>query len=159
VPATTLEFSRHLDLPPVIVWDALVDPALLEGWLAAADVDPQVGGNYDLRWLASSTPATYGRVAVIEPPRRLVVETEGEGRLEFRLAEAAGGTRGTSTALELTIALELEVPFARRLRANWLTALDQLEDLLRGHPVDWANWDRDHGETWRSHFREVVELR
>ena len=155
----TLDFERHIDLPPAIVWDALVDPVLLEGWLAAADVDPRVGGNYDLRWLASSTPQTFGRIAAIDEPHRLLVETEGEGSVDFRLTDLPGGSRGRTTLLELSITLELEPAFSRRVRANWLTSLDQLEDLLRGHPVDWSNWDRDHGEAWRAHFREVVELR
>jgi hypothetical protein len=29
-----------------------------------------------------------------------------------------------------------------------MIGLDQLEELLRGHPVDWANWDRDRMGTW-----------
>ena len=46
-----LQLSRGYDLPAAIVWDALVDEDLVEGWLAAARIDPQIGGLY---WLAGA---------------------------------------------------------------------------------------------------------
>ena len=52
VSSITLEFERAFDLPASIVWDALIDPVLLEGWLADATVDPRVGGEYRLAWIA-----------------------------------------------------------------------------------------------------------
>jgi hypothetical protein len=41
------------------------------------------------------------------------------------------------------------------LTAYWLTDLDQLADLLRGHPVDWAHWERDQADTWSAHLRDA----
>lgn len=104
--------ARVIDLPRAIVWDGLVDPVLVEGWF-----DPElrlVGGEPD--------------VIVLErrDPELLHVRWTRLGELRFAAEVVPGGTRGTSTRLELTSAL----PDAD-------DRLDRLEDLLRGHPVDW----------------------
>jgi uncharacterized protein YndB with AHSA1/START domain len=148
VPAQRLFFEREIDLPRAIVWDALLDPVLVYGWLAEAEIDPVVGGCYDLDWLHSSDPRTIGTIDELEAPRALVVDTDNRGRIDFRLDESSGGSRGSVTILRLIVTLELDAAFAARVRANWMIGLDQLEELLRGHPVDWANWDRDRMGTW-----------
>jgi hypothetical protein len=105
--------ERVVDLPRVIVWDGLVDPVLVEGWFDPAlrliDGDPDV--------------------VVLErrDPEVLRVRVDGIGELVFEAEELPGGTRGRSTRLRLTGAIE---------GADEL--LDRLEDLLRGHPVDWS---------------------
>ena len=57
---------------------------------------------------------------------------------EVRLTteEVPGGTRGSSTR----VAVEIAVPdprFRGALLQTWQTRLDQLENLLRGHPAVW----------------------
>ena len=50
--------------------------------------------------------------------------------------EVPGGTRGSSTR----VAVEIAVPdprFRGALLQTWQTRLDQLENLLRGHPAVW----------------------
>lgn len=152
----TMRFEREVDLPPVIVWDALIDPDLLGGWLADAVVEPRVGGRYDLAWRhPAGRPPTVGRIEVLEPPARLEIATDTLGMLRFVLQEVPGGARGTSTLLSVGIGREVEAAFTARMRADWLQSLDQLEGLLRGHPVDWAHWERDHGGSWTRHLRET----
>lgn len=144
-----LVFEREIELSPVIVWDALVDDQLVSGWLADARIEPVDGGRYDLAWLYSTEqPPTLGAISCYEPLRRLVIGTDNRGRIEFFLDPIEGGSRGVSTRLRLTVAVELDTAFVARVRANWMISLDQLEEVLRGHPVDWANWDRDQIETW-----------
>ncbi|MEP6479722.1 MAG: SRPBCC domain-containing protein [Rhodoglobus sp.] len=151
-----LVFERVIDLPREIVWDALLDPELVSGWLAEAQIDPRVGGQYDLEWMHPDPfPATSGSITELDPPARLVVATSNAGILAFDLGDLPGGTRGRSTALRLTVTTPIEPAFSRSVRAYWLTDLDQLEDLLRGHPVDWKNWDRDRRESWSQHLDEV----
>jgi hypothetical protein len=110
------QLERRIDLPRAIVWDALVDPLLVEGWLhpAARLLDGDVG-------------------ELIEPADDVtaVLETTLEpfGELRFELDELEGGTRGTSTGLRLTA----------EATAGWQDRLDELENLLRGHPVDWGD--------------------
>jgi uncharacterized protein YndB with AHSA1/START domain len=150
-------FERLIDLPREIVWDALVDDALVSGWLAQASIDPRVGGRYDLEWMRPDPfRPTLGTIRELDAPARLVVETSTVGLLAFTLADVPGGTRGRSTALTLSVGMDIEGAFSRPIRAYWLTDLDQLEELLRGHPVDWANWERDHLDDWRAHLAEVT---
>ena len=109
------DLERRIDLPRSIVWDALLDPVLVEGWLhptarlLAGDVRDRVD------------PA---------PDRTAVLETVVEpfGRLRFELDEQEGGTRGTTTFLRLQAA-----------GAGWEDRIDDLENLLRGHPIDWGD--------------------
>ena len=156
MPTSELQFSRGYDLPVSIVWDALVDEDLVEGWLAAARIDPQVGGLYWLGWQGGATLApTNGTITAIESTRRLVIETDNIGSLEFVLVSIEGGTRGTSTDLRLTIRVDTEPRLLASTYAYWQSNFDQLEDLLRGHPVDWSTWQRDRGEAWTAYLREA----
>ncbi len=151
-----LEFSRSFDLPVAIVWDALVDEVLVEGWLAAARIDPQVGGLYWLGWQGGASLApTNGTITVFEPPSRLCIETDNIGTLEFTLESVPGGTRGSSTDLSLSIRVGTEPRLLASTHAYWQNNFDQLEDLLRGHPVDWSTWQRDRGEAWAAYLREA----
>lgn len=156
VRGAVLVFERVIDLPREIVWDALVEPELVSGWLAEATIDARVGGAYDLVWMHPDPfPATSGTITELDRPGRLVVKTANAGILAFDLADLPGGTRGRSTGLRLTVTSAVEPAFSRSMRAYWLTGLDQLEDLLRGHPVDWANWNRDWREAWSQHLDEA----
>jgi uncharacterized protein YndB with AHSA1/START domain len=144
-----LHFSRDYDLPIAIVWDALVDDVLVEGWLAAARIEPRLGGSYWLNWQSGGTLAsTNGTITAFEPPNRLVVETDNIGCLEFTLLPREGGTRGSTTELHLRIRVDTDPRLLASTRAYWQSNFDQLEELLRGHPVDWASWQRDRGAAW-----------
>lgn len=152
-----LVFERDFEFAPVIVWDALLDADLVSGWLAEAAVEPDVGGAYNLRWVHRvGQPETLGRITVLQPLERLHVDTTTMGLLRFELEPVPGGARGTSTRLVLRVDVEVEPVFAARVKADWLTTLDQLDDLLRGHPVDWANWERDRQESWSQHLEDVA---
>lgn len=125
-PDGSIRIVRTIDLPASIVWDALVDPVLVEGWL-----HPR------LRPLDG---------VVHERDECAVLETEsaGLGRLRFELTPLTGGTRGTSTRLDLT------APAPERAEPDWETRVDRLENLLRGHPVDWAQAAADAERAARS---------
>ena len=145
-------FERDFEFAPVIVWDALLDADLVSGWLAEAVIDPVAGGEYNLRWVHRvGQPESLGRITALQPLVRLHVDTTTMGLLRFELEEIEGGSRGTSTRLVLHVDVEVEPAFAARVKADWLTSLDQLDELLHGHPVDWAHWERDHHETWTQH--------
>lgn len=151
----TLRFERDLEFPRVIVWDALVDADLVSGWLAEAEIVPEIGGDYVLRWvLAPGAPQTRGRVQVLERPERLEV-TAADQSLRFDLDELPGGNRGTSTRLRVTVRFELAPLAPARVKADWLTRLDQLRDLLYGHPVNWRTWGDDMRQTWARHLDEI----
>ncbi|WP_185203377.1 SRPBCC family protein [Glaciihabitans sp. INWT7] len=147
MPAAELIFQRTIDLPPVIVWDALVDPDLLAGWLGEVRMLPAAHADetdtevlaFELRWPGSGAgQSTTATVSEIEAPRRLRVDTDNRGRIEFILGSIPGGFRGSSTELELRVDSGIEPAFATAVRGEWQTSLDRLERLLHGHPVDWA---------------------
>jgi uncharacterized protein YndB with AHSA1/START domain len=156
VAQETLRFERDYAFPRVIVWDALVDADLVSGWLAEAVIDPEVGGRYDLTSVhRPGHPMTRGRIAEFAPHDRLGITIGDGGQVDFELEEVPGGNRGTSTRLRLSVQVEVEPAFVPVLKADWLTNLDQLHDLLFGHPVDWANWGPEMHETWAQHRDEV----
>jgi uncharacterized protein YndB with AHSA1/START domain len=158
MPQSELEFSREYDLPASIVWDALVDDVLVEGWLAAARIDLRVGGEYWLNWLSGgSLTATNGVITVLEPRQRLAIDTDNIGTLEFTLFSRPGGTRGSTTDLRLLLTVDTNRRLLASTRAYWQSNFDQLEALLRGHPVDWTNWQRDRGEAWTAYLREAAQ--
>jgi uncharacterized protein YndB with AHSA1/START domain len=149
-----LVFQRKYDLPAAIVWDAFVDEDLLEGWLGRATVDARVGGRYNVEWAGGTTLGrTEGVIVELDPRRRIVIQTDNAGRIEFTLGVVAGGTRGTATALSLQVTVATERRLLGSTVAHWRGSLDQLEDLLRGHPVDWNSWQEDRGQAWASYLR------
>ena len=96
----TLRIERVIDLPRVIVGDALVDPVLVEGWL--------------------------------HPVLRL----QDFPDVRVSAEEVPGGTRGASTRVTVEAALP-DPRFRAAILETWQTRLDQLENLLRGHPTVW----------------------
>lgn len=135
--AADLVFERTIELAPVIVWDALVDPDLLAGWLGEVRFAPSAGRAFTV------TPGTTGAPVACEllgsePPGWLAVRAEDGRDFEFTLAERRGGSRGTSTALRLLVRLDFDAAFAGGMRDAWEAGLDRLIDLLRGRPADWA---------------------
>lgn len=153
---SALSFEQQYDLPPDIVWDALVDSDLVSGWLAEAQVDPRVGGRYDLDWVSPiATGRTIGEICELVDYELLVVEIERIGTVTFRLSEVAGGSRGSSSLLNVTIDGTFERRLADGFAAAWITSLEQLDDLLRGHPVDWSSWMVDHGDQWTAHLERL----
>lgn len=95
-----MRIERVIDLPRAIVWDAVVDPVLVEGWLHPA---LQLADFPDVQLSAEQVP---------------------------------GGTRGTSTRVTVEVAVP-DARFQAAIRQSWQTRLDQLENLLRGHPTVW----------------------
>ena len=153
---SVLVFEQEYDLPPAIVWDALIDPDLVGGWLAEAEIDPRIGGRYDLRWFSPIASGTsLGEIADLLDGELLVVELENVGTVSFTLLPVPGGTRGEATRLVVRIDGHTEPRLAAGASAAWITSLEQLEDLLRGHPVDWSTWRVDHGEQWAAHLERL----
>lgn len=153
---SALVFESDYEFPRLIVWDALIDADLVSGWLAEATITPEVGGEYNLRWVHRvAQPSSLGRIILLQPAERLEVDSSDSVLIAFELRELPVGSRGTSTRLRVSVAAPSDPAETTRVKADWLTNLDQLEDLLRGHPVDWANWDRDRHEAWFRHLSEA----
>lgn len=126
-----IRIARELDLPRGIVWEALVDADLVNGWLHP--VHRLVTGTSPVEFREPDDPAAPAVLEVISP---------SFGDVRIALIRLDGGTRGESTRLELSVSDE----WGRRSEreALWALRLEQLHALLRGHPVDWASWPRRH---------------
>ncbi len=160
-----LSFGRRLDLPRVIVWDALVDPVLLSGWLGEADIEPVPGGRFDVRpgAPAARRPAGLGRgvVVAIAAPGELEVESAGEDgdasmRLRVVLDDVPGGPRDRSTEITVTVTTATPLPDPEEVGASWRTHLDLLTGLLHGRVVDWGRWDADGEPVWQAYRAEYA---
>ena len=148
---SVLRFERLLALPREIVWDALVDSDLVSGWLAEADIEPRVGGRFDLDWSHFERGFhTDGEIIELAELRTLVVDTSNFGRTTFILGEVAGGPRDRSTLLTVDVHAIADPQFSGMISATWRISLDQLERLLHGHPVNWASWMEDSGDEWQA---------
>lgn len=126
-----IRLARAVDLPRDIVWEALVDPGLVGGWLHPSD--RLVSGTSPVEFREPDDPAAPAVLEVISPTF---------GSVRIVLTRREGGTRGESTEVRLTV----RDVWGRRgdREALWRLRLEQLEALLRGHPVDWGNWARLH---------------
>lgn len=156
MPGSVLRFERVYALPREIVWDALVDSDLISGWLAEADVEPRIGGRYDLRW-SHFRPSveTAGEIVELIEHELLVIDTSNFGRTTFTLEPQIGGPRGSSTLLVVDVHAIADPQFSGMINATWSLSLDQLEHLLHGHPVNWASWAEDSGDEWRALVRDA----
>jgi uncharacterized protein YndB with AHSA1/START domain len=91
------------------VWAALTDPRQLEEWFANdVELDLRPGGGASFRW--GNGESRRATVTEVEPGERLAFEWEGEGDVEFTLADDDGGTRLTvvETSPAWTTALDLQ---------------------------------------------------
>ncbi len=148
MPVANLIFTRTIDLPPIIVWDALIDPDLLAGWLGEVRIFSTESPRFHILWPGTDArQSTAGMVVEFEAPRRLRIETDNRGIIECMLESIPGGLRGSSTELTLRVVAGIEPAFATKMRDEWQTSLNRLEQLLHGHPVDWTNLDEQSDGT------------
>lgn len=105
-----MEVTREIvfPVPPDEVWEALTDPEQLEEWFANdVELDAQEGGEGVFRW--DDGEERRAKVLVAEPGKRLLLDWDDQGEVEFTLEEVEEGTRllvrestpEFSTALEL----------------------------------------------------------
>lgn len=131
--------------PPAAVYRAWLEPVQLSQWLAAwADVEPRVGGAYELHWDAKNPDSncTKGcRLFGLEPYRRIAFDWRGPDHLsgvmnagpltkvELRFDAIEGGSRldflhfGFGEGPEWKTALDWQ-------RGAWKEAFVRLQALL-----------------------------
>ncbi len=105
-----MEVTREIVFPvePDEVWEALTDPERLEEWFANdVELDPRPGGAGVFRW--ENGEERHAIVREAEPGKRLVLDWDDEGAVEFELEEVPDGTRLVvrETSPEWGTALEL----------------------------------------------------
>jgi len=143
-----LRMSRWFAAPCERVFEAMVEPALMRGWMLADrdalfDIDLCVGGEWTITSHAHGQPVTTtGRFVEIDRPRRLVYTavlpkaSALSDMVAIGLEAEAGGCLLTLTQSGTGIAREI----AQRGDSDktdrevaWSHAFDALAALLRGH--------------------------
>lgn len=151
----SLEIARDLEFSRIVVWDALIDADLVSGWLAEATITPRVGGDYVLNWVhRAGSPTIRGTIATVRRPDLLEV-VGPELSVKFRLRDMPAIGLVPRTRLTVAVESAADSVFEPTVRADWMTALDLLVELLHGHPADWAHWDEEHHELWSRHLDEA----
>jgi uncharacterized protein YndB with AHSA1/START domain len=136
---TSLTLVRRIRARPSIVFDALTTPEGIASWwgpdsgpVLVAEVDPQVGGRFRVRFrmLDGSEHESSGEYLELVKPERLSMswrwaggaEDPGESLLEIRLRAVAEGTELTLTHSRLH-----DEENRRSHEEGWTGALDKLE--------------------------------
>lgn len=130
-----VRFERELDATQEDVWAALTEPAMLERWLAVAEVDLRVGGSVRLKF--DDGQMEGGRILTLDAPNVLEYEwtfpSEPGSIVRFELAAAGAGR--TILVLDHRLLDEKSGP---GYGAGWQSHLEALEAVLRG--ADPGNW-------------------
>jgi uncharacterized protein YndB with AHSA1/START domain len=148
VPHRQLRLEAEFPVSIEVVWDALVDPVLAEGWLGELSVDPLPEGQYSLRFRdAPLEEADWnGTIRAVSPPGTsapgdpapaVFLEVSFAPHLLVRFELTSGAHR--STLLVLRHSSFLDDSAALAAEGFWHRRLGYLVELLRGHPAEWAS--------------------
>lgn len=131
--------SRSLPFGAVVVWDALTDPVLLQGWLAPA-ATPVVDDALVIALDGVPMPAaSSGSIRSIEPGRVAELDLGAAGSVRFVVEPTEALESGRSTCRCTAIAAPAHDLAARGAVAALEARLDALHELLRGRPAEWES--------------------
>ncbi len=141
-PVTTAELrlSNLIEAPADRVFAALVDPNQLDQWTTGGmpegktRVDPRVDGAF-----VPGRGGPEGRIAALEPDRRLVLEWRGDGlaaQVELRLEPKASGTAAYLTKTGYPPGHEATI---LQDRGMWSDLLVCLKNFVEGGDAGFAN--------------------
>jgi len=119
------------------VWSALTDPGRLGRWYGDLDGDLRRGGEYRAHLFASGWEGT-GRVEACEPPRRLLLLTEGPGPADRGVIEVTLEAEGAATFLvweERGMPLDLIAAYGAGVQVHVEDLADHLAGRERGDAV------------------------
>ena len=130
--------SRLLPFAATVVWDALTDPVLLQGWLAV-EATPIVGRTLEIAVGGVPLPgASSGSVRSVSPGRAAELDLGEAGIVRFEVVESEPFSTGRSASTCTATAAPAHDLAARGIVAALDARLDALHELLRGRPVDWS---------------------
>ena len=150
---TTLRIERLLPGPIERVWAYLTESEKRRQWLAAGDMDLQVGAPIEFVWRNDELsvrkeprPAGFpeeqrmeSRITEIDPPRRLTFAWAGSGDVTIELAEQGGQILLTLVHRSLP-----DRDTLLKVAAGWHTHLDILAARATGKEPQpfWSGWRR-----------------
>jgi uncharacterized protein YndB with AHSA1/START domain len=149
----TLKIQRLLPGPVERVWAYLTESDLRRQWLAAGQMELQVGAPFELVWRndeltdpPGQRPAGFSeehrmqsRITELDPPRRLAFAWSGGGEVSFELAP-----QGDQVLLTLIHRRLPDRATTLMVGAGWHAHLDILAARARGRQPEpfWDGWSR-----------------
>jgi len=125
----TLILVRELRHAPILVWQALTDPAELAQWAPFdADRSLAVPGPVQLSTVGTPTPQVSTSVVTRAEEPRLLEYGWGDNQLRWELEPLGSGTR-------LTLWHNIARPYISWGAAGWHICFDVLDRLLWGEPL------------------------
>jgi uncharacterized protein YndB with AHSA1/START domain len=124
----TLRFKRTIAASPAAVWEALVEPSMLKGWLAEAEFDARVGGDVHLVWPGMGE--MRGTVRACDEPSLIEYtwdESDGASLVRFEVF-ASSDAGSTLRLIHSGSSLEGAAGFG----AGWQSHLEALDVVLTG---------------------------
>ena len=133
-----LRFVRRLSYSVETVWSAVTEPATLDRWLAATEIDLVPGGQITMRF-ANTGIVNRGEITAIDPPRLLAHTWDSQGAAHGHLRwELSRDPEGCQLVLVHALA---ERDHVAMIAAGWHGHLDMLELVLAHLPAHWS-WRR-----------------
>lgn len=146
-----VRFERHYPRPVETVWSALTDPVRLADWMGAANVEPRVGGRFDL--MVDGPHPMTGRVRVWDPPAVLELSWSNthapDSVIRYELTRDGEGTR--------LIFTHQGMPYesSALMLPGWHDFLVRLGSVLEGAPPE----DRPSFRTMQAIYIDHYDLR
>ena len=140
---STFVYVTYIRTTPDNLWSALTDPQFIQQYWFGMTTDCawKKGSPWKMA-LPDGRPSDTGEILEIDPPRRMVIKWQNEGRPELK---AEGPSRCTielepaGNAVKLTIAHEIDRPEAKFISAvsgGWPKVISNLKSLLEtGEPI------------------------
>jgi uncharacterized protein YndB with AHSA1/START domain len=153
----TLKIERLLPGPVERVWAYLTESDLRRQWLAAGDMEMEVGASFELVWRNDELSSPPGerppgfpeehrmssRITEVDPPRRLSFTWKNSGDVTFELEP-----KGKEVLLTVTHRRLPDRSTLLKVAAGWHMHLDTLVARARGGATApfWEGWSRLHKE-------------
>ena len=141
-----IEQSIQIDAEPGVVFEALTTPELVRRWLChEAEVEPRVGGRYEMHWSAVDRGAAIkyegsGEILDFSPGKRLAFRLEpadapgAESVVEFRIEPRDGASEVTLVQSGFVEGIEGS-RVRDAYRRGWTGCLRVLRSLLEDDPA------------------------
>jgi len=153
IEPATLKIERLLPGPIERVWAYLTDGELRRKWLAAGQMEMQVGAPFELVWRNNELtnppgqrPPGFGdehrmqsRITELDPPRKLAIAWHGSGDVSFELTP-----KGSKVLLTVIHRRLPDRATMLRVGPGWHMHLDVLVARATGEEPEpfWDGWSR-----------------
>jgi uncharacterized protein YndB with AHSA1/START domain len=135
-----IAFDRYIEQPVEKVWSALIDPVVLRNWIGDVEIEPRVGGKYEIRF-RESMAVMPGTIVAFERERLLEYtwfEDFGAPPSSVRWEISPAGS-GCRLRLRHSISPNAVAPDVIGYLGGWHDFLDSLPGAVEGKFMPYGN--------------------